>query len=128
VADATDEDRAAAHEACAAAEHALDRQEVNAFSENGPRFHAVVLAPCRMPRRLRLLEGLWNATETYRSANRLDETGQKALQTEHQLLPHVFLAGDQQQLIEAAELHRQHLLAGAVIGMCPVADPPADQP
>lgn len=123
LANATDDDRTVAHEACAAAQHALDRREVNAFSENGRRFHAVVLAPCRMPRLLRLLEGLWNATETYRAANRLDETGQKALQSEHRLMLDAFCAGDQQQLLEVAELHRQHLLAGALIGMCP-----ADQP
>ena len=69
VANATDADRAAAHEACAAAEDALARGQVNAFSDNGRRFHAVGLASCRMPRLLRLLDGLWDATETYRAAN-----------------------------------------------------------
>jgi DNA-binding GntR family transcriptional regulator len=127
VANATDADRAAAREACVAAEDALERKEINAFSENGRHFHAVVLAPCRMPRLLRLLEGLWNATETYRAANRLDETGQKTLQVEHQVMLAAFLAGDEQRLIEAADQHRQHLLAGAQLGTCPATDTPAGQ-
>jgi hypothetical protein len=38
-----------------------------------------------------------------------------------------FLAGDERQLVEAAELHRQHLLAGALLGTDPTADPPADR-
>jgi DNA-binding GntR family transcriptional regulator len=128
VASATDADRAAAHEACAAAEDALARGQVNAFSDNGRRFHAVVLAACGMPRLIRLLDGLWDATETYRAANRLDETGQKTLQAEHQVMLDAFLAGDEQQLIKAAELHRQHLLAGALLGTSATADPPAGRP
>ncbi len=128
VPNAADTDRAAAHEACVAAEDALNRKQINAFSENGRRFHEIVLAPCRMPRLLRLLEGLWDATETYRAANRLDETGQKNLQAEHQVMLEAFLAGDGQRLIEAAEQHRQHLLAGAQLGTCPTTDTPAGQP
>lgn len=125
VANATDADRTAAHEACLAAGDALARKQVNAFSDHGRRFHAVVLAACRMPRLLRLLDGLWDATETYRAANKLDETGQKTLQAEHQVMLDAFLARDQQQLLEAAELHRQHLLAGALLGTRPTADPSA---
>ncbi len=128
VAHATDADRAAAREACAAAEEALHRRQLNAFSDNGRRFHAVVLAPCRMPRLLRLLDGLWDATETYRAANRLDETGQEALQAEHQVMLDAFLAGDQQQLVDAAALHRQHLLAGALLGTCPASETPPGRP
>ena len=78
-----------------------------------------------MPRLLRLLDGLWDATETYRAANKLDETGQKTLQAQHQVMLDAFLAGDQQQLLEAAEVHRQHLLAGALLGTRPTADPSA---
>ncbi len=128
VAHATDADRAAAREACAAAGEALTHGQVNAFMENGRRLHEVVLAPCRMPRLLRLLDGLWDATETYRAANRLDETGQEALQAEHQVMLDAFLAGDQQQLVDAAALHRQHLLAGALLGTCPASETPPGRP
>jgi DNA-binding GntR family transcriptional regulator len=112
----TDTDRVAAREACAAAEEALTHGQVNAFMENGRRLHEAVLAPCRMPRLLRLLEGLWDATETYRAANKLDKYGQETLQTEHQVMLDAFLAGDEQRLIRTAQLHRQHLLAGALLG------------
>jgi DNA-binding GntR family transcriptional regulator len=115
----TDADRVAAQESCAAAQQALDQNQVNAFSENGRHFHAAILAPCHMPRLLRLLGGLWDATETYRAANRLDKSGQETLQAEHQVMLDAFLARDEQRLIEAAELHRQHLLAGALLGTCP---------
>jgi DNA-binding GntR family transcriptional regulator len=125
---ATDADHVAAREACAAADQALAHGQVNAFMENGRRFHETVLAPCRMPRLLRLIEGLWDATETYRAANKLDETGQRTLQAEHQLMLDAFLGGDEQRLLEAAELHRQHLLAGALLGTRPPTDTTAGRP
>jgi DNA-binding GntR family transcriptional regulator len=113
---ATDEDRAAAREACDTAEHALGQGDVNAFSEHARRFHTAILAACRMPRLLRLLEGLWDATETYRPASQLDERGQAALQAEHRVMLDAFLRGDQRRLAEATEQHRDHLLAAALLG------------
>ena len=124
----TDADRAAAREACRAAEDALHHGQLNAFSDNGRRFHEALLVPCRMPRLLRLLAGLWEATESYRAANRLDRSGQEILQAEHQIMLDAFVAGDEQRLIEAAEQHRQHLLAGAQLGTCPPTDTPTGKP
>jgi DNA-binding GntR family transcriptional regulator len=69
-----------------------------------------------MPRLLRLLEGLWDATETYRPASRLDQRGQAALQTEHQVMLDAFLAGDEQRLADATDQHRRHLFAAALLG------------
>ena len=125
--DTTDADRAAAREACRAAGEALDHGQVNAFSDNGRRFHEALLAPCRMPRLLRLLDGLWEATESYRAANSLDKSGQAILQVEHQVMLDAYLDGDEQRLIQAAEQHRQHLLAGAQLGTCSATDTPAGQ-
>ena len=123
-----DADRATAREACRAAEEALHHGQVNAFSDNGRRFHEALLVPCHMPRLLRLLAGLWEATESYRAANRLDRSGQEILQAEHQIMLDAFVAGDEQRLIEAAEQHRQHLLAGAQLGTCPPTDTPTSRP
>jgi DNA-binding GntR family transcriptional regulator len=114
---ATDDERAAARAAFAAADQALARGDVNAFSEHARRFHTAILASCHMPRLLRLLEALWDATETYRPASRLDQSGRAALQAEHQVMLDAFLAGDRQRLAEATDEHRQHLLAGALLGM-----------
>ena len=125
--DTTDADRAAARAACRATEEALYHGQVNAFSDNGRRFHEALLAPCRMPRLLRLLAGLWEATESYRAANLLDRGGQEILQAEHQVMLDAFLAGDEQRLIEAAEQHRRHLLAGAQLGTCSATDTPAGE-
>ena len=119
---ATDDDRAAAREASAAAERALGQGDVNAFSEHARRFHTVMLASCRMPRLLRLLEGLWDATETYRPASQLDERGQANLQAEHQDMLDAFLAGDAQRLAQATDRHRQNLLAAALLA-APEASP-----
>jgi DNA-binding GntR family transcriptional regulator len=114
---ATDDDRAAARDAYAAADRSLARGDVNAFSEHARRFHTAMLASCQLPRLLRLLEGLWDATETYRPASRLDERGRAALQAEHRVMLDAFLAGDRQRLADAIDQHRQHLLAGALLGM-----------
>ena len=120
---ATDDDRAAAREACATADHALGRGDINAFSEHSRHFHTVILAACRMPRLLRLLEGLWNATETYRPANQLDERGQAALQAEHKLMLQAFLTNDAQGLVTATDQHRQHLLDAALLGTAEATAP-----
>ncbi|MGR6964009.1 GntR family transcriptional regulator [Geodermatophilus sp. URMC 61] len=128
LANTTDADRAAAREACEAAEEALRHGQVNAFSDNGRRLHEALLAPCRMPRLLRLLAGLWEATESYRAANTLDRSGQEILQAEHQVMLDAFVAGDEQRLIQAAEQHRRHLLAGALLGTGPATDTPAGRP
>ncbi|HEX2063893.1 MAG TPA: GntR family transcriptional regulator [Acidimicrobiales bacterium] len=124
----SDADRAAAREACRAAGEALHHGQVNAFSDHGRRFHEALLVPCRMPRLLRLLAGLWEATESYRAANSLDRSGQEILQAEHQVMLDAFVSGDEQRLVEAAEQHRQHLLAGAQLGTCPPTDTPTSRP
>jgi DNA-binding GntR family transcriptional regulator len=112
---ATDADRAATREACAAAEQALAEGEVNAFSEHGLRFHAAILRSSGKPRLLRLLQNLWDTTETYRPARYVDEAAWKELQAEHRAMLEAFLTGDADRLIDVAELHRQHLLAGALL-------------
>jgi len=122
---ATDGDRAAAREAYAAADRALAHGDVNAFSEHARRFHTAILAACRLPRLLRLLEGLWDATETYRPASQLDARGQAALQAEHRVMLDAFLAGDARRLADATDQHRQHLLAAALLGTTAAASPPA---
>jgi DNA-binding GntR family transcriptional regulator len=123
---ATDGDRAEARAAYDAADRALAKGDVNAFSEHARRFHTAILASCRRPRLLRLLEGLWDATETYRPASHLDEDGQAALQAEHQVMLDAFLTGDARRLADATDQHRRHLLAAALLG-APAArsSPPA---
>lgn len=119
LAQATDEDRAAAREACAAAEDALAQGDVNAFSEHARRFHTLVLGPCRMPRLLRLLEGLWDATESYRPARYMGTRERADLQAEHRKMLDAFLAGDGPRLSDATNEHREHLLAATLRGASP---------
>jgi DNA-binding GntR family transcriptional regulator len=120
---ATEDDRVAARQSCVAAEQALARDDANAFSEHSRRFHTVILACCGMPRLMRLLEGLWDATETYRPASQLDETGQAALQAEHRAMLEAFLDGDAQRLTDATDQHRAHLLVAALLGATTEAPP-----
>ena len=110
------DDHSAARDACDAAGRAFSRRDVNGFSEYGRRFHSALMAPCGMRRLIRLLDGLWDATETYRAANSLEEVDQAILQDEHRLMLEAFLDGNEDQLIDAAREHRKHLLVGALLG------------
>jgi DNA-binding GntR family transcriptional regulator len=108
--------RAAARDALAASERAAAAGDANAFSEHARRFHTVVLSPCRMPRLLRLLEGLWESTETYRPAKFVDPAEWQRLQDEHRAILDAFLDADAERLARACDLHREHLLTATLRG------------
>jgi DNA-binding GntR family transcriptional regulator len=115
----TEDERAAAHQACTAAEQGLAQGDANAFSEHARRFHRAVLAPCRMPRLLRLLEGLWDSTESYRPAKYVDPAEWEQLQAEHRAMLDAFLRADRQRLADLTDRHREHLLAATLRGSSP---------
>lgn len=116
-ADATD--HAAARQACAAAEHALARGDANGFSEYGRQFHTALMAPCGMRRLIRVLDGLWDATETYRPAKSLNLGDQGTLQAEHEAMLQAYLHAQEEDLVGIAREHRKHLLVGAQLGAAP---------
>ena len=119
--DPDEEDCRAARLAVEATERDLAAGDANAFSEHARHFHKVTLRACGMPRLLRLLDGLWDTTESYRPAKFVDEQEWATLQAEHRDMLAAFLAGDRAVLGELAERHREHLLAATLRGTAPVS-------
>ena len=116
-----EEDCAAARTAVAASERGCSAGDANAFSEHARQFHKVTLRACGMPRLLRLLDGLWDTTESYRPAKFVDTEEWATLQAEHREMLAAFVGGDRSGLDEVTERHREHLLAAALRGVAPVS-------
>ena len=116
-------DCAAARAAVAAAERDLAAGDANAFSAHARDFHKVTLRACGMPRLLRMLNGLWDTTESYRPAKFVDTQEWSALQDEHRAMLTAFVSGDRQGLDEVTVRHREHLLAATLRGTVPMPVP-----
>lgn len=116
-----EQDCAAARAAIAAAERDLAAGDANAFSGHAREFHKVTLRACAMPRLLRLLDGLWDTTETYRPAKFVDSQEWATLQAEHRAMLAAFVGGDRMGLDEVTGRHREHLLAATLRGTTPTS-------
>ena len=81
----------------------------------------MTLRACGMPRLLRLLDGLWDTTETYRPAKFVDSQEWATLQGEHRAMLTAFVGGDRMGLDEVTGRHREHLLAATLRGTAPTS-------
>jgi DNA-binding GntR family transcriptional regulator len=104
-----DHERAAAiHEALGAAVAADDAA---AFQRASREFHEALLAPCRMPRLLHMLEIAWNVTEPVQAMMRTSEQDRTGMREDHQEMLDAFVDRDGERLKAAAEAHHARLTA-----------------
>lgn len=94
--------------------------EVNAAGEAGDlltmteanrRFHFILVKAARMPRLERLVQVLWDATDTYRFVYYGTPANRAVVREEHELIIDAFARRDAEALIAMLELHRQHAIA-----------------
>lgn len=102
----------AAHEAVAAA---LEAGDEDAYHRESRAFHVALVAPCAMPRLLRLFTTTWDTTETHRPMRDLDPAQGRRLVAEHAAMLAAAAAGDAEALCAAAAAHlrRLHRAVGA---------------
>ncbi|GAA1346649.1 FCD domain-containing protein [Arthrobacter roseus] len=96
--------REAAHEVSAAAE----AEDLLAMTAANQRFHFTLISACNMPRLERLIQSLWDATDTYRFVYYGTEVNRRRVDEEHALIIEAFAARDTDRLITMLDLHRQH--------------------
>jgi DNA-binding GntR family transcriptional regulator len=103
------------HERARAIHEALDRavaaDDAAAFQRASREFHEALLAPCRMPRLLHMLDIAWNLTEPVQTMMRTSEKDRAAMRADHQLMLDAFVARDAEALKAVAEAHHDRLTA-----------------
>lgn len=96
--------RQAADEVSAAAE----AEDLLAMTAANQRFHFTLISACNMPRLERLIQSLWDATDTYRFVYYGTEVNRQRVDEEHTLIIEAFAARDTDRLITMLDLHRKH--------------------
>lgn len=89
---------------------AIDTADPAAYQRDSRAFHEAMLAPCRMPRLLHMLEIAWNITEPVQTMVRVAATDRRAMHEEHAALMEAYLARDHGRLHELAAAHHEHLM------------------
>jgi DNA-binding GntR family transcriptional regulator len=85
--------------------------DVMAMSEANRRFHHALVEPCGMPRLLRHLRVLWDATEVYRLMLYSDDRGRERVESEHRRVVEAVVAGDAEAVVDELAQHRTHAFA-----------------
>lgn len=103
------------HERATAIHEALDRavaaDDAAAFQRASREFHEALLAPCRMPRLLHMLDIAWNLTEPVQTMMRTTEEDRAGMREDHQHMLDAFVARDAEVLKAVAEAHHNRLTA-----------------
>jgi DNA-binding GntR family transcriptional regulator len=106
---AADHDRATAiHDALG---RAVAADDATAFQRASREFHEALLAPCRMPRLLHMLDIAWNLTEPVQTMMRTTAQDRLGMREDHQLMLAAFVARDAEALKAAADAHHDRLTA-----------------
>ncbi len=72
------------------------------------RFHFAVLEPCGMPRLLRIVGTLWDATDAYRAVYYNSEVNRVRVRREHEAIVGAVRRRDAAELTAALTAHRRH--------------------
>lgn len=106
----TDEDIDRFEEAAYDVERAAVVVDVTTMAAANRRFHATLIEACALPRLVRIIRQLWDATEVYRAVYYTDEPNRARVLDEHRLLLAAVRAGDVDQTLVMLDVHRQHAI------------------
>jgi len=92
--------------------------DVSAMTSANRRFHFALIEACALPRLVRLICLLWDATEVYRAVYYNDAHNREVVDAEHRALVAAVRAGDAATALLVLAEHREH----AVIALRPVLE------
>jgi DNA-binding GntR family transcriptional regulator len=98
-------------EAALDVETAAASVDVSAMTRANRRFHATLIEACALPRLVRIVRQLWDATEVYRAVYYTDEANRDRAIDEHRRLVEAVKAGDSEQTLAMLDVHRRHAIA-----------------
>jgi len=90
---------------------AADHADVVAMTSANRRFHFALIEVCALPRLVRLIRLLWDATEVYRAVYYNEEYNRELVETEHRALVTAVRAGDASTALLVLTEHREHAVA-----------------
>ena len=82
--------------------------DVAAVTNANRRFHFAMYEASNMPRLVRMIRTLWDATDAYRSVYMANSSNLDHMNTEHEAMVATLRAGDVQKFIELQEAHREN--------------------
>lgn len=88
---------------------AVDDGDPVAFQRASREFHEALLAPCRMPRLLHMLDIAWNLTEPAQTMMRVSSEERAQMRVDHEEMLAAFVARDGERMREVALVHHQRL-------------------
>lgn len=107
----TGEDIDRFEEAAHDVESAAALVDVSAMTRANRRFHATLIEACALPRLVRIIRQLWDATEVYRAVYYTDEPNRDRVLDEHRRLVAAVKAADTEQTLAMLDVHRRHAIA-----------------
>ncbi|MDT0202482.1 GntR family transcriptional regulator [Nocardioides sp. AE5] len=103
----TEDDHVELQEGILAVEEANRKDDLTELTAANRRFHFALIEPCGMPRLIRIIKGLWDTTDPYRSLYFTDARSRDAVDSEHRQILKAILSGDTDQVISLLAEHRQ---------------------
>lgn len=107
----TTEDVDRLEEAAADVRRAASAVDVAAMATSNRRFHFALLDACAMPRLVRILQLLWDATEVYRAVYFTDDANKARVLDEHDELVAAVKAGNADRALAVLSRHRQNAIS-----------------
>lgn len=105
------EDCEALMDLAAGVDAAIRDDDVHAISEANRRFHFALFDFSTMPRLVKLIRQLWDATEAYRSVYFASEPNRHRVQDEHIEIVEALKRGDTGAAIRWHNIHRQNTIS-----------------
>jgi DNA-binding GntR family transcriptional regulator len=101
---------------------ASDIADVIAMTSANRRFHFALIEACALPRLVRLIKLLWDATEVYRSVYYNEAYNRELVEAEHRTLVAAVRAGDAAAALLVLTAHREH----AIVALRPILEQGGD--
>ena len=98
-------------EAERAVQAAAAAADVAGMTQANRRFHFALIEACGLPRLVRILGLLWDATEVYRSVYFTEPGNRERVDAEHHELVTAVKAGDIERAVNVLDEHRRHAVA-----------------
>ncbi len=86
------------------------------------RFHFTLLEAAQMPHLNRVIRGLWDSSDPYRSLYFMRSENRQRVYEEHRRILDAVEAGDVDRIIEELTVHRRHAVAEFESGLMPISE------
>ncbi len=101
---------------------AADAADLVAMTSANRRFHFTLIEACALPRLVRLIRLLWDATEVYRAVYYIEQHNRDVVAAEHLAVVKAVRAGDAATALLVLSEHREH----AITALRPVLEQNGD--